>query len=186
MGRTALAPVFSAADLTAFAQFPVNAYLTDDPEIEEQSWRLVVKGAVARPGEYTLDQIRALPKTRQITRHICVEGWSVIGSFGGSRLSDFLRLVGAAPDARYIEVDCYDDYYEFLDMPAAMHPQTLLCYEMYDKPLTPQHGAPLRLQMPTKLGYKQAKYLVEMRVVRTLTSRRGYWVDQGYPAYGGL
>lgn len=71
-------------------------------------------------------------------------------------------------------------------MPAALHAQTLLCYEMYGESLTPAHGAPLRLQMPTKLGYKQAKHLVEMRVTRVLGSRRGYWVDQGYPAYGGL
>ena len=83
-------------------------------------------------------------------------------------------------------MECADDYYETLEIAAALHPQTLLCYEMYGRPLTPAHGAPLRLQMPTKLGYKQAKHLVNMRVTRVLGARRGYWADQGYPQYGGL
>ena len=181
-----LAPTFTQRDLAKFEDFPVNSYLTDDPGIDLASWRLSVSGDVARPGDYTIDQIRSLPKIQQITRHICIEGWSVIGSFAGARLADFLQMAGAAPGARYIEVECADDYYEFLDMPSALHPQTLLCYEMYGQPLTPQHGFPLRLQAPTKLGYKQAKHLVEMRVTRLLGARRGYWVDQGYPAYGGL
>jgi DMSO/TMAO reductase YedYZ molybdopterin-dependent catalytic subunit len=181
-----LAPVFSKAELTPFGEFPVNSYLADDPEVDIEEWKLTVKGAVARPGDYGLEQLRTLPRVEQITRHVCVEGWSVIGSFAGARLADFLRIVGADPYARYVEFECYDDYYEFLEMPAALHPQTLLCYEMYGQPLTAEHGAPLRLQMPTKLGYKQAKYVVEMRVTHELGSRRGYWVDQGYPAYGGL
>lgn len=183
---SALAPVFQDKDLTAFENFPVNSYLNSEPDIDPASWRLKVSGAVARPGEYSLGQIARLPKITQNTRHVCIEGWSVIGQFAGARLFDFLQFVGVESDARFIEVDCADDYYEFLEMPAAVHPQTLLCYEMYGLPLTPEHGAPMRFQIPTKLGYKQAKHIVEMRVTRVLTSRRGYWVDQGYPAYGGL
>ena len=183
---TRLAPAFPPAQLTRLADFPINSYLTPDPGVDAETWRLTVKGAVDRPGEYTMAQLLALPKVEQITRHICVEGWAAIGSFAGVRLGDFLRWVGAASDARYVELECADDYYEFLEMPAARHPQTLLCYEMYGQPLAPAHGFPLRLQMPTKLGYKQAKHLVEIRVTRVLGARRGYWVDQGYPAYGGL
>ena len=180
------APVFSEAELTPFANFPINSYLTEDPGVDPATWSLRVSGAVARPGDYTMEQIQALAKREQITRHICVEGWAVIGSFSGARLADFLHMIGAAPDARFLEVECADDYYEFVDMATALHPQTLLCYEMYGQKLTPAHGAPLRLQMPTKLGYKQAKHLVEMRVTRVLSARRGYWVDQGYPAFGGI
>ena len=186
VGSNTLAPTFAKSELTPFELFPVNSYLTEDPGVDPQSWRLTVSGALSNPGEYTLAQIRALPRVEQITQHICVEGWSVIGSFAGARVSDFLKLVGAAPDARFLHWDCADDYYEFLELPAANHPQTLLSYEMYGQPLTPAHGFPLRLQMPTKLGYKQAKYLVELRVTRFLEKRRGYWVDQGYPAFGGL
>jgi DMSO/TMAO reductase YedYZ molybdopterin-dependent catalytic subunit len=186
IGPMRLAPTFTAADLTPLKQFPVNAYLTDDPGVDPAEWRLKIHGAVARPTEFTLAQLRALPRFTQITRHICIEGWTVIGSFTGVRLSEVLRHVGAASDARLVEFECADDYYESLDLPAAVHPQTMLCYEMYGEPLTPAHGAPLRLQMPIKLGYKQAKHVVEMRVARVQTARRGYWVDQGYPAYGGI
>ena len=185
-GPSRQAPTFSKADLTPLENFPINAYLTDDPGVDPADWRLKINGAVAQPVELTLAELRALPRFTQITRHICIEGWAVIGSFTGVRLNDVLEHVGAAPDARFVEFECADDYYEFLDVRAARHAQTMLCYEMYGEPLTPAHGAPLRLQMPTKLGYKQAKHLVEMRVTRVLGARRGYWVDQGYPGSGGL
>ena len=183
---TRLAPVYSDGELTPIEQFPVNSYLTADPGVDLAEWKLKVSGRVARPGEYTLKQIQSMGKMSQNTRHICIEGWSVVGKFGGTPLAMFLDSVGVAPGARFVTVECADDYYEFLDMEAARHPQTLLCYEMYGRPLTAEHGAPLRLQMPIKLGYKQAKYLTELRVTSELGTRRGYWVDLGYPAYGGL
>jgi DMSO/TMAO reductase YedYZ molybdopterin-dependent catalytic subunit len=140
---------------------------------------------VQKPGDYTLAQIQALPKLTQNTRHVCVEGWDVIGNFGGVRLSDFLNLIGTDPSARYLTFECADDYYETLDMATAGHPQTLLCYEMYGQPLTREHGAPLRLQIPTKIGYKQAKYLTDMKVTN-IVERAGYWEDQGYSSFYGL
>ena len=121
----------------------------------------------------------------QSTRHICVEGWDVIGNFGGVRLSDFLKMIGADPTARFVTVECADDYYESLDMATAMHPQSLLCYEMYGQPLTREHGAPLRLSIPTKIGYKQAKYLTDLKVSHVL-EKVGYWEDQGYSEFYGL
>jgi DMSO/TMAO reductase YedYZ molybdopterin-dependent catalytic subunit len=75
--------------------------------------------------------------------------------------------------------------YESLDMSSALHPQAQLCYEMNDQPLTRGHGAPLRLRIPTKIGYKQAKYLSSLRVTNVLT-KKGYWEDQGYSGYYGL
>src|SRR5208282_1858279 len=143
-----LAPTFDNAELTPFAKFPINGYDVDDPGVIFENWTLTVSGEVKKPGDYTLAQVQALPRYRQNTRHICVEGWDVIGRFGGARLSDFLQMVGADPTARFITVNCADDYYESLDMATALHPQTLLCYEMYEQPLTREHGAPLRLQIP--------------------------------------
>jgi DMSO/TMAO reductase YedYZ molybdopterin-dependent catalytic subunit len=70
-------------------------------------------------------------------------------------------------------------------MATAMHPQSLLCYEMYGQPLTRKHGAPLRLSIPTKIGYKQAKYLTNLKVSHVL-ERAGYWEDQGYSEFYGL
>ena len=180
-----LAPTYPDSDLTPFDRFPINDYDVDDPGIDFSAWTLTVSGEVSKPGDYTLAQIQALPKFRHNTQHVCVEGWDVIGRFGGARLSDFLRSIGADLSARYVYVECADDYYESLDMATALHPQTLLCYEMYDQPLTREHGAPLRLNVPTKIGYKQAKYLTDLKVTNIL-QRAGYWEDQGYSSYYGL
>jgi DMSO/TMAO reductase YedYZ molybdopterin-dependent catalytic subunit len=180
------APTFAEADVVPFERFPYNYFDVVDPEVDLDAWGLTVGGAVARPGRYRLDQIRALPQVRQNTRHICVEGWDVIGRFGGARVGDFLDLVGADPNARFVTVTCADRYYESIDIATARHPQSLLCYEMYDQPLDRGHGAPLRLQMPTTLGYKQAKYLMTLDVTHVLPERRSYWGDKGYSWYGGV
>jgi len=180
-----LAPTFADSDLTPFSKFPINDYDVDDPGVDFDRWTLTVAGAVQKPGDYTLAQIQTLPKFSQNTRHVCVEGWDVIGNFGGARLSDFLKTIGADTTARFLTVQCADDYYESLDMATALHPQTLLCYEMYGQPLTREHGAPLRLNIPTKVGYKQAKYLTDLKVTNVI-ERVGYWEDQGYSEFYGL
>jgi DMSO/TMAO reductase YedYZ molybdopterin-dependent catalytic subunit len=180
-----LAPTFADSEVAPFNKFPLNDYDVDDPGIDLNSWKLAVGGAVQKPGDYTLAQIQSLPKKTQNTRHVCVEGWDVIGNFGGARLSDFLKAIGADTSSRFVTVECADDYYESLDMATALHPQTLLCYEMYGSPLTREHGAPLRLQIPTKIGYKQAKYLTSLKVTNVL-QRVGYWEDQGYSYFYGL
>ena len=180
------AATFSDADVVPFEKFPYNGYDDLDPGVDLEDWTLTVSGNVSHPGEYTLAQIQALPGIRQNTRHVCVEGWDVIGSFGGARISDFLALVGADTRSRFLTVECADDYYESLDMATALHPQSLLCYEMYGKPLDRGHGAPLRLSLPTKLGYKSAKYLTKLSVVNVLGAQRGYWEDQGYSWHAGI
>jgi DMSO/TMAO reductase YedYZ molybdopterin-dependent catalytic subunit len=183
--RGHLAPTFADLDVTPFEKFPINGYDVDDPGVDFAIWSLTVSGAVQKPGDYRLAQIQTLPRVRQNTRHVCVEGWDVIGRFGGARLSDFLTMVGADTSARFLTLGCADDYYESLDMATALHPQTLLCYEMYDRPLAREHGAPLRLNIPTKVGYKQAKYLTDLKVTNVL-DRVGYWEDQGYSSFYGL
>jgi DMSO/TMAO reductase YedYZ molybdopterin-dependent catalytic subunit len=180
-----LAATFADAELTPFDKFPINGYDVADPGVDFDKWNLTVTGAVQKPGDYTLTQIQTLPKFIQNTRHVCVEGWDAIGNFGGVHLSDFLKMIGADTTARFIYVECADDYYETLDMATALHPQTMLCFEMYGQPLTREHGAPLRLTIPTKVGYKQAKYLTDLKVTDVL-QRVGYWEDQGYSYFYGL
>jgi len=180
-----LAPTFANSDLTPFDKFPINDYDVDDPQVDFDRWTLTVSGAVQKPGDYTLAQIQSLPRFMQNTRHVCVEGWDVIGKFGGAKLADFLSAIGADPTAKFITVACADDYYESIDMATAGHPQSLLCYEMYGRPLTREHGAPLRLSIPTKIGYKQAKYLTDLKVTHVL-EKVGYWEDQGYSEFYGL
>lgn len=184
--RLRRAQTFSDSEVVSFERFPYNYSSVLDPGIDLAKWTLTVEGLVRRPGNYTLAQMQALSKVTQNTRHICIEGWDAIGNFGGCRISEFLAYVGAEPSARFLEVECADDYYESIDMDTALHPQSLLCYEMYGRPLDRGHGAPLRLQMPTKLGYKQAKYLTALRVSNVLRREKGYWEDQGYSWYGGI
>ena len=182
-----LAQTYSNSQVAPFEKFPYNYYDVADPDVDLEKWTLTVEGMVKHPGDYKLSQVQAFPKVVQNTRHVCVEGWDVIGNFGGTRASDFLRAVGADLSAKYLEVTCVDDYYESIDMATILQPQTLFCYEMYGQPLDRGHGAPLRLQMPTKLGYKQAKYLDTIRVTNVLShGQRGYWEDQGYDWFGGL
>ena len=181
-----LAQTFGERELTPIEQFPINSYSDYNPENDLANWSLTVEGMVARPGQYTLDQIKSLPKQSQNVKHICIEGWDVIGNFAGARLSDFLQLAGADPAARFVEVSCLDDYYSSYDIESCLHPQTLLCWEMYGQPLTAGHGAPLRLHMPVKLGYKSAKYIYSIRVSNVLGKEKGFWEDQGYSWYGGI
>jgi DMSO/TMAO reductase YedYZ molybdopterin-dependent catalytic subunit len=179
--RNHLAPTFSAREVTPLEKFYVNTHGVADPEVDLDNWTLKVSGDVQRPGEYTLTQIQALPKLAHITRHVCVDGWDAIVPFGGTALSTFLNFVGANLNAKFLFVECADGYYESIGMASALHPQSLLCYEMYEQPLTREHGAPLRLRLPTKIGYKSAKYLTNFRVTDILT-KVGYWEDKGYPA----
>src|SRR5208282_4521585 len=90
-----LAATFADSELTPANKFPINGYDVADPEVDFDRWKLKVAGAVQEPGDYTLAQIQALPKVTQNTRHVCVEGWDVIGRFGGVLLSDFLKMIGA-------------------------------------------------------------------------------------------
>jgi DMSO/TMAO reductase YedYZ molybdopterin-dependent catalytic subunit len=179
-----LAPEYADEELTPEDEFRLNSYKTDDPEVDLENWRLTVEGLVAKPGEYTLDQIAALPKRVMNTRHVCVEGWSIIVKWGGTPLRDFLKHVGADTKAKFVAVASADEYYTSYDMPSALHPQTLLCYEAYGEPLALGHGAPLRITMPTKLGYKSAKWIDKLVVSNEKWG--GYWEDQGYDWFAGI
>ncbi|HEY6326825.1 MAG TPA: molybdopterin-dependent oxidoreductase [Candidatus Cybelea sp.] len=160
------------------------------------SYRLVVDGAVARPQAFTLAQLGRMPQQTQTTRHDCVEGWSAIGKWSGVSLGDVLDGVGPLPGARFAVFRCMDNdgagnlYYESLDMHQARHPQALLALRLNDAPLDPDHGAPVRLRVPTQLGYKSAKWIARIEVVgsfaRIAGGRGGYWEDQGYERYAGI
>lgn len=185
--RGSMASEFRHSEVTPFQKFPYNFWDVADPEIDLDAWTLNVGGLVGSPGYYRLADLQKLPKREQNTRHVCVEGWDVIGNFGGTRLAEFLSMVGADTSARYLYFECGDRYYQSIDMESALHPQTLACWEMYGRPLDRGHGAPLRIVIPTKLGYKQPKYVERMEVTNVLRpERRGYWEDQGYSWYGGL
>ena len=179
-----LAPEYSDEELVSADGFRTNSYDTDQPDIDPDRWNLSIDGMVSRPGTFTLDQLQALPKRMMNTRHVCVEGWSMIVKWGGTPLHGVLEAAGADLNARYLAVECGDDYTTSYDMPSALHPQTLLCYEAFNKPLSLEHGAPVRIAIPTKLGYKNAKWIRRL----TVTNDRpgGYWEDQGYDWFAGI
>jgi DMSO/TMAO reductase YedYZ molybdopterin-dependent catalytic subunit len=179
-----LSPELADSELMPEGGFRLNSYDTDEPEVDIADWKLDVSGLVKNPGEYTLAQIMVLPAKVMNTKHCCVEGWSINVKWGGTPLKSFLESVGADLNAKYVYVECADEYFTTYDMPSALHPQTLLCYEAYGKPLALGHGAPVRITIPTKLGYKSAKWI--NKLVVTNEKSGGYWEDQGYDWFAGL
>jgi DMSO/TMAO reductase YedYZ molybdopterin-dependent catalytic subunit len=178
-----LAPTYPDSMITR--PFPFNAYYDEDeiPEVDAASFRLEVSGLVADKHAWTLAELKALPQSDQVTRHICVEGWSAIGKWGGVTFSNFLSRIGADTSARYVGFKCADDYYTSIDMPTALHAQTLLTLSYDGQPLPPKYGFPMKLRMPTKLGYKNPKHIQAIFVTNTYPG--GYWEDQGYNWFGG-
>jgi DMSO/TMAO reductase YedYZ molybdopterin-dependent catalytic subunit len=179
-----LARTYPASAITR--PFRFNAYY---PEwqvrtVDASQWRLEVSGLVDDKRAWSLAELSALPQEEQITRHICVEGWSQIGQWSGVPLHFFLRRVGADPRAKYVAFRCFDDYSTSIDMPSALHPQTILTLDFEEKPLEPPWGAPLRLRIPTKLGFKNPKHIASMAVTNDYPG--GYWEDQGYNWFSGL
>ncbi len=138
----------------------------------------------------TMADIHQLPRVEMVTQFKCIEGWSQIVQWEGVRFSDFLKAYppklnadGSLP--KYAAMETPDgDFFSGYDMASLLHPQTLLCYSMGGKLLSPGHGAPLRLAMPLKYGYKQIKQIAKI----TYTNQRpeDYWANTGYDWYGGL
>jgi DMSO/TMAO reductase YedYZ molybdopterin-dependent catalytic subunit len=178
-----LAPEFPERRITR--PFPFNAFYGIDevPQVDARSYRLEVSGLVRENRSWTLPELYALPMTSQVTRHICVEGWSAIGKWSGVRFSDFLQRIGADTTARYVGFKCADDYYTSIDMPTALHPQTLLALSFGDEVLPAAYGFPMKLRIPTKLGFKNPKHITALYVTNNYPG--GYWEDQGYNWYSG-
>ena len=178
-----LAPTYPESMITR--PFPFNAYYGEDkaPRVDADAFRLEVSGLVSDKHAWTLPELHALPQTDQITRHVCVEGWSAIGRWGGVPFSAFLRRVGADLSAKYVGFKCADDYYTSIDMPTALHAQTLLTLTYDGETLPPRYGFPIKLRMPTKLGYKNPKHIQAIFVTNNYPG--GYWEDQGYNWFGG-
>jgi DMSO/TMAO reductase YedYZ molybdopterin-dependent catalytic subunit len=178
-----LAPTYPESMITR--PFPFNAFYDIDqvPDVDASTYRLRVDGLVKGKRVWTLDELHALPQTSQVTRHICIEGWSAIGKWGGTPFASFLQRIGADTTARYVSFQCADDYSSSIDMPTALHPQTLLTLTYDGQVLPPKYGFPMKLRMPTKLGFKNPKHIVAMTVTNTYPG--GYWENQGYNWFSG-
>ena len=179
----ALAPTFPESAITK--PFPFNAYyeVDDAPEVDGKDWKLEVRGLVENKKSWTLDELYALPQEKQITRHICVEGWSAIGSWTGTPLRDFLKRIGADLTAKYVWFQCAEGYSNTIDMPTALHPQTQMTFRFDNEILPRKYGFPMKIRIPTKLGFKNPKHVIGMHV--TNQNLGGYWEDRGYNWFSG-
>ena len=181
---TKLAPTYPESAITR--PFPFNAYYDEDeaPEVEAANYALEVGGLVDNKKPWTLAELYALPQERQITRHVCVEGWSAIGSWTGCPLREFLRRIGTDTRAKYVWFRCAEGYTNTIDMPTALHPQTQMTFKFGNEILLRAYGFPMKIRMPTKLGFKNPKYVIAMEV--TNENRGGYWENQNYNWFSGL
>lgn len=170
-------------------------------DFDASDWKLVLKGRNAGDENLLLSfaDIQALPHVEQVTELFCIEGWSIVQKWKGVRFRDFAAkyppptLDGDDPDVinhpenliPYVAMETPDGgYYVGLDLASALHPQTLLCWEMNGKPLAPEHGAPLRLVIPVKYGVKNIKRIGT--ITYQADKPRDYWAEQGYDWYAGL
>ncbi|MEO8691325.1 MAG: molybdopterin-dependent oxidoreductase [Candidatus Saccharimonas sp.] len=166
---------YQKKDISKF--FRVNGY---PPETEEfyklrddgyKDWRLEVGGKVKHELSLSLDDLKAMPYQDQITKHICIQGWSAIGQWGGVHVSEIIKLAQPSPKAKYIVFHAYDvdakgfHFYEALRVSDMEDDLSILAYEMNWKPLTLEHGAPIRLRCERKLGYKMVKYIKSIEFV---------------------
>jgi DMSO/TMAO reductase YedYZ molybdopterin-dependent catalytic subunit len=159
------------------------------------AWTLTVSGLASGQVERLTiaDLLARFTHRDQVTRLCCVEGWSMVAWWGGLRFADFLRAYPPAPGARWARLDSAvnldgagnpDPYYVSIDLPTARHPQTLLATHVSGRPLPVEHGAPLRLVAPMKLGLKNIKAITSIAYVAQEPA--DYWNERGYSKYDGL
>jgi DMSO/TMAO reductase YedYZ molybdopterin-dependent catalytic subunit len=178
-----LAPTYSESQITR--PFPFNAFYSRAmaPQVDGASYRLVVGGRIENKTPWTLEQLYQLPQETQVTRHVCVEGWSAIGSWTGAPLREFLGRIGADSRAKYVFFRCAEGYYTSIDMATALHPQTQMTFKFAGEILPAAYGFPMKIRIPTKLGFKNPKHVGELVVTNDYMG--GYWEDQGYNWFSG-
>ena len=178
-----LAPTFAESEVVR--DFRYNAFfpVADVPKLSAADYRLQLSGLIANKHPWSVEQLHALPQESQITRHVCVEGWSMIGKWGGPRLSDFLQRVGADLSAKYVGFQCADGYYGSIDMPSALHPQTIMAVKFGDEIIPAKYGYPFKVRIPTKLGFKNPKWVTTIFVTHRYPG--GFWEDRGYNWFSG-
>ena len=171
---------------SAIGELKENGDLGLPDDFDADDWSLEVTPRGGLPQTLTLDDIKALPRYEETFDFKCVEGWSTVTQFAGARLSDFTaKFAPGSEKAAYVAMSTADNgYYVGLDTPSAMHPQTLLAYQMNGEDLADEHGAPLRLAIPVKYGIKNIKRIA--RIAYVGTEPKDYWRERGYDFYAGL
>ena len=181
-----LAKEYSKSKATASPR--VNGDLGLKTAFDPTTWSMSIIKAKGDTLKLKLEDIQKLPKTEIVFNFKCIEGWSQITYWGGVKFSEFMKAYGLNEESamKYLGLATPDkQYYVGIDMPSALHPQTLLCYELNGKPLPMDQGYPLRLIIPVKYGVKSLKRIGFMYFDNKRTP--DYWADKkGYDYYGGL
>jgi DMSO/TMAO reductase YedYZ molybdopterin-dependent catalytic subunit len=181
--RQKLAPTY--ADSAVVRDFRYNAFFPAEqvPKLAASDYRLQLSGLIQDKRPWTVEALLSLPQESQITRHVCVEGWSMIGKWSGTPLRLFLERVGADLSARFVGFHCADGYYGSIDMPTALHPQTIMSFKFADETLPHKYGYPFKVRIPTKLGFKNPKWVTTIFVTNRFPG--GFWEDRGYNWFSG-
>jgi DMSO/TMAO reductase YedYZ molybdopterin-dependent catalytic subunit len=187
-----LVPTYTKSQMTPLKNNYNGA--TPDPSYIPE-WHLTVDG-LASGISVSLNIRNLLARfhlREQITRLVCVEGWSAIAWWAGLRFNDLLQAYPPVPQAKWARVESSvnldpsgnpDPYFVSLDIPTLRHPQTLLATHLNGQPLMVDHGAPLRLLVPVKLGLKNVKAIT--RITYMKEEPKDYWADRGYSRYDGI
>ena len=179
-----LAPTFSESQVVIPPRFNAHYDVEDVKPVDGAGWKLELAGRIENKKPWTVRDIYALPEQELIIRHICVEGWDYIGQWSGPNLRQFLERIGADTTAKYIAFRCADGYTESLDMQTALHPQTILATKYAREPITDPFGFPIRLRTSTKLGFKNAKWIVSMEVTNDFPET--YYGKEGFNWFSGI
>ena len=132
------------------------------PAPDPLTWRLEIGGLVERPVKLRLADLKALPPITQNSRLKCVQCWSARIHWSGFRSGELLRIARPRTPAQWVRIDCADLYYDYVKVDELLHPHSLFGLGMNGEPLTPEHGAPLRLVLPFKYGYKSSKLITKL------------------------
>ena len=180
--KNRLAPEFPVEK--AVQKVRVNEDIGMSEDVDRANWKVRVEGS-GPTVEVPLSEIKKLPHSEHVTELKCVEGWSQIVHWGGASFADFAKVYPPPAGTQYVAMETPDgEYYVGLDLQSALQPQTLLVYEMSGAPITEEHGAPLRLCIPTKYGIKNIKQVGSIRY--TNTRPKDYWAERGYDWYAGF
>ena len=153
--------------------------------VDRDHWRLNVDGLVESPRSLSLEAVSHLPRVDFGVRMTCVEGWSAEAAWGGFTYTALAELVQPSSDATWLTFECADGYYESLSIEELSQPQVLFAYDMDGEPLFAEFGAPLRMVVPSKYGYKWPKAITHLRFESRPTV--GYWPSAGpYSAHGDI
>jgi DMSO/TMAO reductase YedYZ molybdopterin-dependent catalytic subunit len=179
-----LAPTFLESQVIKPPRFNAHYNIEDVKPVDAATWRLELSGLIRDKKPWRVEDLYNLPEQEMIIRHVCVEGWDYVGQWSGVNFRTFLEAVGADLSAKYIAFQCADGYTESIDMPSALHPQTMLATKYAKEVLTDPFGFPVRLRTATKLGFKNAKWLTAIEVTNEFPET--YYTKEGFNWFAGI